>query len=66
MEFIGWVCTNCKRAINSGKQKFQKDSRVKCYGCNKSTKLLNTIRSSISRDSLKITEWVKKYNSTKL
>lgn len=65
MEFVGWVCTNCKRALNSGKQKFQYDSRVKCYGCNKSTKLSNTIHSAISRDSITITEWVKEYNSTK-
>ncbi len=65
MEFVGWVCINCKRALNSGKQKFKHDSRVKCYGCNKSVKFSSTIHSEISADSLVITEWVKKYNSTK-
>jgi hypothetical protein len=65
MEFVGWVCVTCRRALNSGKQKFKHDSRVKCYGCNKSTKLISTIHSSISGDSLVITDWVKKYNSTR-
>ena len=65
MEFIGWVCVTCRRALNSGKQKFKQDSRVKCYGCNKSIKLASTIHSPISEDSLLITEWVKRYNSTR-
>jgi len=65
MEFVGWVCIECKRALNSGKKIFKHDSRVKCYGCNKSRKLTSTIHSPISEDSLLITEWVKKYNFTK-
>jgi len=63
MEFIGWVCKNCNRAINSGKNSIEPNSRIKCKMCGKSQLLANTIHSKKSRDALTITEWVKGFNS---
>lgn len=63
--YIGWVCRNCKRAINSERRKVDTASTLRCKMCGKSQKLNKSIHSGVSDNALLITEWVKQWNSKK-
>ena len=63
MEYVGWVCGGCNRAINSGKSRIDLNSIMKCKICGKTKKLSDSIHSKKSFDSLEVTEWVKQFNN---
>lgn len=63
--YLGWICKNCQRAINSERRKVDTKSVLRCKICGKSQKLNQTIHSGVSDDALVITEWVKQWNSRK-
>ncbi len=64
--YLGWVCKNCKRAMNSERRSLRVKSRLKCKICGKTQSFDESIHSGISEDALVITEWVKQWNSQKL
>jgi|TARA_Y100000034_G_scaffold24842_1_gene29197 hypothetical protein len=64
--YLGWVCKNCKRAINSERRSLRVKSRLKCKICGRTQALEDSIHSGVSEDALAITEWVKQWNSRKL
>ncbi len=64
--YIGWVCRNCKRAINSKRRKVDTTSMLRCKMCGKSQKLNKSIHSGVLDNPLVITKWVKQWNSKKL
>ena len=64
--YLGWVCRNCKRAINSERRSLRVKSRLKCKICGKTQAFDESIHSGVSEDPLVITKWVQQWNSRKL
>ena len=63
MEYIGWICPNCKRAIASSSNNFSNKTRISCRICRKSFNYNNIKRTKPSLDPNEITQWVIKVNS---
>ena len=63
MEYFGWICPNCNRALVSSTNDYSKLIRIKCRLCFKSSNINSVIKSKPSFDPELIRAWVVNSNS---
>ncbi len=63
MEYFGWLCPNCNRALVSSSNNYSKINRIKCRLCLKSFNIHSVIKSKPYLDSEIARSWVIKSNS---